>query len=65
MLGDPVFEDMLAERWMRVENAVSEANLLTETVEEAIRLIKEGPSWIPALQNDISIDSQVLITILF
>ncbi len=33
--------------------------------EEAIRLIKNGPAWIPAKENDIPIDREVRMTIRF
>jgi hypothetical protein len=40
VLADPAFEDMLAERWLRVENAVQSSTVLNEIIEEIIRLIE-------------------------
>lgn len=40
LFADPAFEDMLAERWLRVENTVISSALLKETIEEIIGMIE-------------------------
>ena len=40
VLTDPVFEDMLAERWLRVENAQRDAVGLKAITEEIVMLIE-------------------------
>ena len=40
VLSNPAFEDMLAERWLRVENSKDDAAKLRAHVEEIIRLIE-------------------------
>jgi len=40
VLGDPVLEDMLADRWLRVENTVTSANMLKDTTDKITRLIE-------------------------
>lgn len=36
--ADPAFEDMLAERWLRVEETPSDAEVLQKIVEEIIEM---------------------------
>lgn len=39
VLADPVFEDMIAERWLRVENRLNNIRRLQELMEEILKMI--------------------------
>lgn len=38
LFSDPVFEDLLAERWLRIENTVRDINALKTMIEKMIEL---------------------------